>query len=852
MFGGSFAGSAAQGLNQALLDWQRIWLAEEEMEKQDQRAREQREFEELRLEWEKERTAAAEAGADARFERQQEWEELSTLWASFEKSESASARAAMVDAFKGTRLYNAAVGAASMDLFANPMEATAFLKEVTNAPVGSRYSPELVKTAAEVSGRFGLNLEGDELQDYINRHVEWANTLDEEFTEERARQREALDLETQQARANLEDTQSRTKLSDAQVRQIDANIELGKKHDMREESRLLWEGEAHQKNMLMLQQEYDQNERINPLLVESLSYDNDGKLFERDIREATKDVTIQRILDEAGLVGIERQLKEIELEFAYGTAELEVAILQGNSDHIAATIDSIRQNIKESEARITSAGIDDEIALAELKEKRITTFTSLMGAGHIDLARKYAHEFVADVVGEEGIDALLDSMAERAQRQLDTETATLESARVLAYWETHFAEQNAKNESRILAAQADDAETRASYSAELIASQIEANNASVRASDANVALQQAKISEILSSGGGGASLPATFLDFMDDNRLTMGWTFEKIANLKSNYDVADQSIRTEEALFNQLATGTPEERAEAVAKLADLYDMEPRFFMNPDNVAELLERKRDEWATTRETSAVDLTNALSILVNNALPLGVDIDPKAFGIDPSAPYWEAALLRNPAIRSVHEADQAALSEAAQRDAPNMYARLEVFSSSNSPELIATLGPSVVWEEMSREYGEDVVAEVFGSPAKLQEQMLEMSRNFTVPFDALVPYFSNKGYDLYSPVDRYNALQELSFTINKASGLLEELRAGGSPGTKPAGVNAAFREVMDMIGQSVAPWQVSMMGRGDMINALTPALAELNSLTQSLLHVDNRIPVGPRENPESSGR
>ena len=184
-------------------------------------------------------------------------------------------------------------------------------------------------------------------------------------------------------------------------------------------------------------------------------------------------------------------------------------------------------------------------------------------------------------------------------------------------------------------------------------------------------------------------------------------------------------------------------------------------------------------------------------------------------------------------------------------PDMYARLEIFSSSNSPELISTAGPSVVWEAMSQEYGEDVVREVFGSPAQLQAEMLEMSRNFTVPFDAVMPYFTERGYDMYNPVDRHNALQEMSYSLDRANTLLRQLRDGGAPGTKPAGVNAAFREVMDMMGQPVAPWQVSMMGRGDMINALTPAIQQLNSLTQSLLHVDTRIPFGPVVNPNPGG-
>lgn len=856
MFSGTFSGSAAQALNQSLLEWQRLWLAEEEMEKDANAERERQELEQQRLQWQKEAEAARldaqnDADAAARLATIQD-----NQFKYFQQLESPSLKIKMAQGLDNDHPYKQEMlNSVSDEIFSNVTHALEYVDTyLNNAEIGVVPDLFILESAAKSIANY-RGLEGKERQDLIDLYLSKGEELINKGEIVRdARTQAELDRAEREGLENRR-TEGQIELDAAQTEQIKTNTALLEAEGLREEDRHIWAGERHQAEMLKMQQEYAQNEKINPLIVQGLTYDNDGKLLDLEIRNATKNATIKSILDQAALVGVERELKEIELHYAWENAELDIALKTNERDHITATIDSIRQNIKESEARITSLGINDELALSQLDEQRIATFTKLMGSGHVDLARKYADEFIGDIVGHEGMENILDNMAARAERQLDTETMELEAAYDIAFWQSVHAEKNAESDMRARAAAADNAEVQAQYAADVITSQIEANNANIRASDANVALQNARVTEILTGGGGGdgtpANIPTSLLEFMDDNRLTMGWTFEKIADLKTEYDVTDASIKHEESLFYQLAEGTPEQRNAAAQELASLYGMEPRYFNNPDNVAQLHAQKQAEWTSSREMAAAPLTNALTILFNNAFPLGVDMNPQAFGIDPNAPYWQAALLRNPAIRSASEAEAAALSQAANEAMPDMYARLEIFSSSNSPELIATVGPSVVWDAMSQEYGEDVVAEVFGSPAQLQEQMLEMSRDFTVPFDAVVPYFTERGYDMYDPVDRHNALQEMSYTLDRANTLLNQLRDGGAPGTKPPGVNTAFREIMDMLGQPVAPWQVSMMGRGDMINALTPAIKELNSLTQSLLHVDTRIPMGPAVNPNPGG-
>lgn len=850
MFGGSFAGAAAQGLNQSLLDWQRIWLQEEELEKADKREQERLDFENLRLQWEQERTAAAEAGADRRFNLQLEQERLNNMWQAFSKTTSPAVKASQAEAFRGTSYYDFAVSSVTEGFFQDYLEANTYLQGMYNAPIGTYYDPTMVKAAAEVSGRFGLNLEGDALQNYIDERVKWAEGTTLEATEERERQRNRLELDDSTARANLENIEASTRATDAQAEYTRANIEWGTAQNWREEMRLVWEGDNHQANLALLQQEFEQNERINPLLYQSLMYDNNGKLHDQQIRDATKEATIQMYLDNANLVGIERQLKQIELNFAFDNAELDVAIKRDNRTHIQTTIQSILQGIKESEARITSAGVDDEVARQAMEEERIRTFTSLMSSGHVDLAREYGREFVQDIVGEEGFESMLKNMEERAQRGLDTESAELEAARELAYWQIQYAEENARNESRLLEAQADRADTQAQYEEDRIKAEMAESSARIRVSDGQLALQsyQRQQYDNQTSGGTPAPPPPTgFYDFMEDRRLTFGWNLSNITDFKTNYDLTEQSVNREAELFRQLAEGTPEQRDRAIAQLRSGYysDVPMSTWNNEDAVMALHNAAKDRWAGELQEASTPLVNALSVVINAASNHGVVPDPTYFGINPESGYWQTALLTNPAYRSLMEGRAAELNEAAEQAAPDILGRVESYATTTSPEILSTVGPSAVYNALVDDFGAEVVGAVLGSPAELQAQTLDMSQAYQQAKGVVNEYFSRHGYDINTFGDRQNAVGELSYISQQASGLLGELRGHENrPGTKPPGANAMFSEIMQALGRPVPSWQLSMMGTGDMINQLTPALAEINNILGSLNYLNPRtFDMGP---------
>lgn len=848
MFGGSFAGSAAQGLNQSLLDWQRIWLQEEELEKADKREQERLDFENLRLQWEQERTAAAEAGADRRLELQLEQERLNNMWQAFSKTTSPAVKAGQAEAFRGTSYYDFAVSSVTEGFFQDYLEANTYLQGMYNAPIGTYYDPVMVKAAAEVSGRFGLKLEGDALQDYIDERVAYAEGTTLEATEERERQRNRLELDDQTARANLEGIEASTRATDAQAAYTAANIEWGNAQNLREETRLVWEGDAHQANLALLQQEFEQNEKLNPALLQSLLYDNDQKLHDREVRNATKEATIQMYLDNAELVGIERQLKEVELSFAWDNAELDVAIKQDNRDHIKATIEGIRQNMKESEARIASAGVDDEVARQAMEEERIRTFTALMSSGHVDLAREYGREFVQDIVGEEGFESMLKNMEERAQRGLDAESAELEAAQELAYWQIQYAEENAKNESRLLGAQADRAETQAQYEEDRIKAELAESSARIRVSDGQLALQSYQQQQYNNQTSGGTPPPPSdFYDFMENRRLTLGWNLGNITDFKTNYDLTEQSVNQEAELFRQLAEGTPEQRDRAIAQLRSGYysDVPMSTWNNADAVAALHDAAKDRWAGELQEASTPLVNALSVVINAATNHGVLPDPTYFGINPESGYWQTALLTNPAYRSLMEGRAAELDEAAQQAAPDILGRVENYANTTSPEILSTVGPSAIYNALVDDFGAEVVGAVLGSPAELQAQTLDMSQAYQQARGVVNEYFSRHGYDINTFEDRQNAVGELSYISQQASGLLGELRGHENrPGTKPPGANAMFSEIMQALGRPVPSWQLSMMGTGDMINQLTPALAEINNILGSLNYLNPRtFDMGP---------
>lgn len=857
MFGGTFSGSAAQALNQSLLDWQRIWLQEEELEKADKREQERMDFEAQRLEWEKARTQAAEAGADRRLDLQLEQERLNNMWQAFSKTTSPAVKASQAEAFRGTSYYDFAVNSVTEGFFQDYLEANTYLQGMYNAPIGTYYDPTIVKAAAEISGRFGLKLEGDALQNYIDERVAYAEGTTVEATEERERQRERLALDDETARANLEGIEASTRATDAQAEYTRANIEWGNAQNMRDETRLVWEGEAHQANLALLQQELEKNDQFNPVLLQGLMYDNNKKLHDQEVRDATKEATIQMYLDNAGLVGIERQLKQIELGFAWDNAELDVAIKQGSRDHIKATIEGIRQNIKESESRITSAGVDDDVARQAMEEERIRTFTSLMSSGHVDLAREYGREFVQDIVGEEGFESMLKNMEERAQRGLDTESAELEAAQELAYWQIQYAEENARNESRLLGAQADRAETQAQYEEDRIKAELAESSARIRVSDGQLALQSYQWQQHNNQTGGNTPPPPSdFYDFMEDRRLTLGWNLGNITDLKTNYDLAEQSVNREAELFRQLSEGTPEERDRAIAQLRSGYysDVPMSTWNNEDAVEALYNTAKDRWAGELQEASTPLVNALSVVINAASNHGVLPDPTYFGINPESGYWRQAMLTNPAFRSLAEQDLAELNEAVQAAAPDILGRVENYATTTSPEILSTVGPSAIYNALVDDFGAEVVGAVLGSPAELQAQTLDTSRAYQQAMGVVNEYFSRHGYDINTFGDRQNAVGELSYISQQASGLLGELRGHSNrPGTKPPGANAIFSEIMQALGRPVPSWQLSMMGTGDMINQLTPAVAEINNILGSLNYLGPRtFDMGPvQTSPGGSG-
>ena len=404
-----FAGRAAGSLARESREWKKLWMQEEQAEQQYHLAQKQMDHQ-VQLQTDQQafqirRDEAQNAFNEGLLDRK-ELLQVSEMALDLMPSMPVDQQWEQVEYLEqmGSPLAQAARGIVRRGMFDNPAQAMAMVDSLFSADIGTPFTPEFVRMAAQtVVGISGM--EGEAATNFMDG-VERALTERGEEREEwnkLAWERERTAV--RQAQADVTHRESETRHVDADTERIFQGIAVTEEQrkDVLESLRL---------SNVALRTDNAQQQIINNILPAQLSaelgnilantkgIENQNRLF-----DATFDAMVQQVMDEASIT-------RENARHLVATGAFRDAAVKGDVDLMKATI-------AKTYSEVDFLDTQTEALNLSMQEARIAMATSLVEEGRGDLIAGFADDLFGDLgMSTEQQAALVESLRETADSNL--------------------------------------------------------------------------------------------------------------------------------------------------------------------------------------------------------------------------------------------------------------------------------------------------------------------------------------------------------------------------------------------------------------------------------------------------
>lgn len=689
MFSGNFAGAASQQLDTSLQAWRQLWLADQKMQKDEELARSQQEFDKLRLQQERELNEASISAANTRQLEEIKARQQSEIFQKFtsldpwQQVQQVSTFSSPL--FEGTDYEAWAKNVTAGGLFNDPQAAYKFLQEAVYSPdaVGTVQPLEFVKQAIKA---VGATMDPEALKDFTSYTLDVANKNSQGAEQIRdATFQSHLDT-LNLAGATYREKEASTAQSNAQTTYYGALT-----NDIN--TRLGFDGEEHGLRMGLLAEQLtaaretnDFNKKMNPLLIEAATLDNDGKVLDLDIRNATRDAVIEQMLNEAELSGYKRDVAKIEALNAWTNAQLDLAAKRQNLELGRQTLETGLLDQENLRARTDLTIAQKDELISNQQEARISTITNLVSLGMSELLGEYAGKYLKDIVGEENVAAVTQQLQDIAKNKNDEQDAAIRANIAISNWQAEHAPEAAAAQLREAEAQADLAEFQAGNAQAEFNLKKWSTEQGVYQNQQQIDSKKAEIARAAAAQG---TTPPTLSSAINQVQNSTGINRQDLLRYQQDYKDADAAATTYGNLLNVALSGSMG-AIEANNQLIDKFGMD----------AQALSAIRDQdptqlpWEMAKQNRRNTLEGAIFSLSQGVFDLtGTRIIPTDLGLPYDMPEFNSAMEADPYFRNASEDAGAAIDVAI---GVNAYKTIGVAP----PELTA----STLWTNLVANFGE----------------------------------------------------------------------------------------------------------------------------------------------------
>lgn len=757
---GLFWGNAATEGNKSLMEWQRLWMAEDEAKRQDARENERIMLEGKRVEWEQERYGLERErleGDAARTRQQALWDDQYKTWQSVTDPDQKEAMLHEMGA-QGNDRYAFAVSEFNRSLITDPSVAFGLLDSVLNAEPGRRFLIPMVKEAATTAGRM-TGLSGKDLEEFVNEYVAYAEQQNSEAPEFDELAKEQLRLGVAQARANHAETETRT-----------SNIAANTQHQLAVTDEFIKQGFRNEELHQFITQEYAQNlelgaqqliasifnnEEMQPAVLAQLLAKTEETEFANEFNQATRDVLIQRVRDEARRVSADADIAEVQASFAFDNAQLDIALKANDLAQGEKAIEAVDQQIRESMARVEELGANTEAIRATTNNNAVKMVMDIVASGNVALLGDNTRSLLANVVGEEEADNALAQLKEVAQRNLDEDDARAQANIIIADAEATFAYRRAEAAVRQAEADAWGQEWRNSISEEqrLFDNDMKAQGIQISWEDVNLR-RQSLLHQIEQSKNAG-TVPTNQSSVLTNAYKIAGVSGENVQDAIDAYNAAVAKGRGPGGLLAQAMDGD----RDALMELRLEYGT-----TDLDSLEEIL-RAAEESARQGAVNRIAMVFAAGMDST-----GVPLRPEAFGLSPNDPIYMEAMLRYPGMQLEQSSGTTSVGAEVESAIINDIKKRALFLS---PENVQLAGPEEVYRQLIATHGEEAVEAMGLSPATIQPIIQQAQAQYAERFNPTRAYLEGAGFDIYSPTQRQNAQTFLTQSSTALTNLMNEI-------------------------------------------------------------------------------
>ncbi len=779
-----FWGNAATTADETNREWRRLWLAEEEMERNAQAQADQQKLAEQRLAWERENAAAARDAASETEAQRRIWAVWDSTYEGYKTATDPLAKQGYLDIMQsqGSDYYSEALRDMRSSFFDSPQSAATYLTEIYN-PQNLEFIPDMALTeAAARSVASALGMDEAATEEYVRGAKEDAEIRragGEEAQElamsDRRTQSVTLQEQLNNIRANTEYTQEQTNHIRAQTIEL---INRGAR-----------EQDLHQGNKDLLyltiqelQQSINFNEVFNPARLDALLLDNDGKRVSNETAQAMQDYLIDQVRESARLMRFNADVAEADASVALELARLRVIGAETDISVAKAQASALLQQTAESQRRMESMDIQDVLGIQQLNESRYALVQGFAEMGYSELLTTVGRQALIDSgMSEEAADRVIGQLVEVADNNREADQKQTQAAIILADATIDYGADIARADrdtaiadarrSRALAGTAEkDLEY---YDADR---EFEQNmrERGIAVQEGNLALmfdQQAFNQSQAAQAAARATTPTEYaeakLDLISEIRVSTGINLESVL-----------------------------EGPGSAAALREQYELDvSNGIWAGDEVAQ-------EAALTRVLAAeAEAANRLYTYIHHGAQRGILFEPGDFGLDNDSQLFRTAASRHPAYAGLWEppaGDTGTYTDEEIDTNTKISNDLNNLAYQMTPDQLATVGASTAYDILLQDYTPEELAGMGILDGKTALPYLQQAhREFTANYSEASQVTSTFGVpDLSSPDSRARATQVLNEQLERGNNLLAAYESGQWRGD-PAAQQALYSNINDFI-------------------------------------------------------